>query len=435
VKHTLSLLVFLAVSSLAQQWDFEVVDSGGVGNYVAIDRASDGTLWLAYVSADSTIRLAHKDSVWVFEDLDTAVVRPIPASEPTWGDQPFAFGIGPGDVLGVVGLGRLAEYRVSVWSSEELPMRMRMPKFAYDPACRPSITFADDLWQGCLAVRTDSGWDTSVVFHDPSGCTWWFSLSRPAWCRNQDCAITEADMWQMPGIDGYGVGLYMRDSGIWTASAFIMGLDGGGRGFAALADCDDSIHAFWSASDPYGTNRLVCDGVWLDSFTSIGAACLDTAGRVQCAWTGENRLRFAVLGKPTWDVGDAGGIEWCEITTDTLSQPVIAYWRDGRIGVSHGVDIVGQAEESQEPTVHGLQPTASVVRSVLFLGAGHDPNRSGFGPCPRPVLLDATGRKVMDLHSGANDVRALSPGVYFVREAQAQAQAQAQAVRKVVITR
>jgi hypothetical protein len=31
---------------------------------------------------------------------------------------------------------------------------------------------------------------------------------------------------------------------------------------------------------------------------------------------------------------------------------------------------------------------------------------------------------------GANDVRALAPGVYFVREAQAQAQAQA--VRKVV---
>jgi len=47
-------------------------------------------------------------------------------------------------------------------------------------------------------------------------------------------------------------------------------------------------------------------------------------------------------------------------------------------------------------------------------------------------LLDACGRKVMDLHPGANDVRALAPGVYFVRTAQAQAQAQA--VRKVVLT-
>jgi hypothetical protein len=37
----------------------------------------------------------------------------------------------------------------------------------------------------------------------------------------------------------------------------------------------------------------------------------------------------------------------------------------------------------------------------------------------------------MELRSGANDVRALAPGVYFVREAQAQAQV----VRKVVVTR
>jgi hypothetical protein len=47
--------------------------------------------------------------------------------------------------------------------------------------------------------------------------------------------------------------------------------------------------------------------------------------------------------------------------------------------------------------------------------------------------MDASGRKVMDLKPGANDVRALAPGVYFVREAQAQAQAQA--IRKVVVAR
>jgi hypothetical protein len=30
-------------------------------------------------------------------------------------------------------------------------------------------------------------------------------------------------------------------------------------------------------------------------------------------------------------------------------------------------------------------------------------------------LLDISGRKVMDLRPGANDVRALAPGIYFVR--------------------
>jgi hypothetical protein len=52
--------------------------------------------------------------------------------------------------------------------------------------------------------------------------------------------------------------------------------------------------------------------------------------------------------------------------------------------------------------------------------------------CKRAVLMDATGRKVLDLKAGANDVRGLAPGVYFVRE---QVQSQASSVRKVIVTR
>ena len=58
---------------------------------------------------------------------------------------------------------------------------------------------------------------------------------------------------------------------------------------------------------------------------------------------------------------------------------------------------------------------ATIVRNVLILGAGHDGNRPGdFGSCPRPDLLDATGRKVLDLVPGTNDVSLLAPGIYFV---------------------
>ena len=83
-----------------------------------------------------------------------------------------------------------------------------------------------------------------------------------------------------------------------------------------------------------------------------------------------------------------------------------------------------------------LRPTASIVRGVLSLAEApsHKPQAAS--------LLDISGRKVMDLRLGANDVRALAPGVYFCRltagfasSAEAQAQAQAQAIRKVVITR
>jgi YVTN family beta-propeller protein len=66
-------------------------------------------------------------------------------------------------------------------------------------------------------------------------------------------------------------------------------------------------------------------------------------------------------------------------------------------------------EESQ-PQASSRKPQATVVRGVLFVG-----DRPRMGTVPKAVLLDAAGRKVLDLHPGANDVRMLAPGVYFVR--------------------
>jgi tRNA U34 2-thiouridine synthase MnmA/TrmU len=48
----------------------------------------------------------------------------------------------------------------------------------------------------------------------------------------------------------------------------------------------------------------------------------------------------------------------------------------------------------------------------------------------REKLLDISGRKVMSLQPGANDVSGLAPGVYFVRAAE-----RASIVRKVIIAR
>jgi hypothetical protein len=66
---------------------------------------------------------------------------------------------------------------------------------------------------------------------------------------------------------------------------------------------------------------------------------------------------------------------------------------------------------------------ATIVRSVLLLPDAV----GGEWLAGRARLLDISGRKVADLHPGANDVRRLSPGVYFVREPSA--------VNKVAVTR
>jgi hypothetical protein len=53
------------------------------------------------------------------------------------------------------------------------------------------------------------------------------------------------------------------------------------------------------------------------------------------------------------------------------------------------------------------------------------------------VMLDISGREVMDLHTGANDVLKLAPGVYFVRSepSAVSREPSAAGVRKILILR
>lgn len=46
-----ALVVVVAVTAsvcLAGHWEFEQVDSGSLGSYVAIDKTSDGSIWVAH---------------------------------------------------------------------------------------------------------------------------------------------------------------------------------------------------------------------------------------------------------------------------------------------------------------------------------------------------------------------------------------------------
>jgi hypothetical protein len=106
-------------------------------------------------------------------------------------------------------------------------------------------------------------------------------------------------------------------------------------------------------------------------------------------------------------------------------------WTDTAMGRSYGTDRLwgrlGQVpgiEQADDRLLRSVTGEASVVRGVLFLPRSLDPSL-------HRSLLDISGRKVLDLKPGANDVRGLAPGVYFVRGTQAQAQA----VRKVVVAR
>jgi hypothetical protein len=70
------------------------------------------------------------------------------------------------------------------------------------------------------------------------------------------------------------------------------------------------------------------------------------------------------------------------------------------------------------PTIH---------RGILRLPRDMTESSDGSDHVPGPVLLDAAGRKAIDLQPGANDVSRLAPGVYFLRREAS--------IDKVVITR
>jgi hypothetical protein len=103
-----------------------------------------------------------------------------------------------------------------------------------------------------------------------------------------------------------------------------------------------------------------------------------------------------------------------------------------RDAVADGRDAVVEAAEAWINS-SGRFVTSSGIVAQDVLRLPDRPN-SGAG-----YLLDVSGRRVITLGPGANDVSRLSAGVYFLIEAQTQAQAQAgsspQTVRKVVLTK
>jgi len=92
-----------------------------------------------------------------------------------------------------------------------------------------------------------------------------------------------------------------------------------------------------------------------------------------------------------------------------------------------GDTVLGTAE-SPKPQAPSRKPGATIVRGVLDLGVDSRQHTA-----IRAELLDISGRSVMELRPGANDVSRLRPGVYFVRAVSREPLAVG--CRKVVVTR
>ena len=134
---------------------------------------------------------------------------------------------------------------------------------------------------------------------------------------------------------------------------------------------------------------------------------------------------YAVIGSPFGDSGQAPS------ERDTSELAIRCKWARYYFDQLTGI--------KETPSADRRMPNSgpTIVRGVLFLPRDMTGKQGLYRASPRSeglslfsaTLLDASGRAVMPLRPGANDISALSPGVYFVREEQTQS------VRKVVVTR
>jgi hypothetical protein len=124
-------------------------------------------------------------------------------------------------------------------------------------------------------------------------------------------------------------------------------------------------------------------------------------------------------------------VGWYELegAVDVAVSGNLAYVTDYVSGLKI-VEFLGEGvAETPSGEVRPAKCVPTVVRDVLLL-----PKASGRKP-QASSLLDINGRKMMDLSPGANDVRALAPGVYFIREGPGIRGQGLGRIRKVVVTR
>ena len=204
-------------------------------------------------------------------------------------------------------------------------------------------------------------------------------------------------------------------------------------------------HCSMTIYDPGDANVIPGNGIGYDKPIAVlvGPAAVSSGDHVAYRMTFHPRVRTfgksisATFNSPTGlDVASGWGSSYAVGEASPVSDPTyfltrrefpvdVPVWHT-RSAVARGEDTVvtvamawidsmaGVAEETPNAEVR-MTNAATIVRGALFLprdmtGLPGNPDR-----IPRPTLLDATGRRIMELMPGANDVRHLAPGVYFVR--------------------
>ena len=353
----------------------------------------------------------------------------------------------------------------TTWSSD---VKLSTSGMAFGPSAAVAGDTVHVVWDGLPSVSpgepvevyytrsTDGGatWDSVTrLTNDSADYAWQPAVAAAganvhvAWYDGRNGPASPAEVYYKRSTDG-GVtwGSDVRLTNSAPASEWVSVAAAGDRVHVVWSDtrvggtyeiyykCSTDNGATWPVS-PGGDTRLTSPDSEPSYFPSIAAA----DANVHVVWCDG---RDGTSGDEVYyKCSSDGGTTWSSDTrlsaNDNLQSrhPSIAVadpglhvaWYDNRDGnneVYHKRNPTGNVGVAETPNAKvRTANAATVVRGVLFL-EGDCPRT---GAVPKTVLLDISGRKVADLRPGSNDVRRLSPGVYFVRKPSA--------VAKVILSR
>jgi len=194
-----------------------------------------------------------------------------------------------------------------------------------------------------------------------------------------------------------------------------------------LSDLASANLSFWIWNRVQGHYGIVYDPVWVEisddgtTFHPLSSRMGGVNGDPEITAVGGWSRVFLDL---VQYLGDTVQVRF-RFRSDSSVVFAGSYIDDVRVFGRHASAAIDETPGQSVRTPHQL-PT--VVRDVLRL-----PVRAGIKPPAPSCLLDACGRKVLDLQPGTNDVRGLAPGVYFVRDGSQAAGHKHHDVRKIVL--
>jgi hypothetical protein len=304
--------------------------------------------------------------------------------------QSLRLAIGPGDTSQVAhpdtnGAGvKYARRLGSGWEALDVPTESPGPEWY-----RKDFSLAVDA-EGCPGIAV--GWNRPTSDFDSLFCQFFWR---------------DSDSWHEHDV--HRIGIYS-----WEMFSTNLRFDSW-SGLFHLAYCTDGYatghDSAWQVKREtyYGEN--LCGFTVFRGYPYFAASW--PTGPLSCQWYD------TVAGWYSEQVGDVGDMINPDIAVDSEGRQYIAFVDPTTgLGYARRRFIGGLQEEAQ--SAPRARPRATIVRRVLLLPEATSRNS------PALRILDANGRKVMNLKPGANDVRELAPGVYFIQEAQA--------LRKIVLT-